>query len=52
MAQARVRRDAGLAEFRFSQLPALFLDDELISFLGELTADIRSPRATSRPPPT
>ena len=54
MAQARVRRDAGLAELRFSQLLALFLHDELNSFLGKLTADIRSPGLTTRdvtPPP-
>ena len=39
--QHRVPRDAGPAECRFSRLLALFLDDELNSFLGELTADPR-----------
>lgn len=39
--QHRVPRDAGPNEHRFSRVLALFLPDELSSFLGELTADPR-----------
>jgi hypothetical protein len=39
--QHRVPRDAGPNEHRFSRVLALFLPDELNSFLGELTADPR-----------
>jgi hypothetical protein len=39
--QHRVSRDAGPYEHRFSRVLALFLQDELNSFLGELTADPR-----------
>ena len=39
--QHRVPRDAGPFETRFSRVLALFLPEELIPFLGELTADSR-----------